>query len=336
MKASSARERQRGAALIVALLIAALVAVMGVRIGNEYQMTFRRSTNVMYSDQVHLFLLSAETVAKQLLMADDDPAKDFRGEPWASEFPPLPIGEGLLLAAPIVDLQGRFNINSLGAQPRNAGGAANYTSSQKMFIRLLNTLPDIEMDTQRAEDLTEAIADWIDEDKNERGFAGAEDGYYGQLDIPYRAANTFFHSTSELRLVKGVDRELFRALAPHIAALPESVTRININGAGLNVLRALSFDGGSELQPLDEQSVSSYLESYEPAVGYNKEDFLAQSPWNSSLQGPNADALVSATSSYFQASARAKLGELTLPMQSILWRKSVDDVVVLSRNASSL
>ncbi|MFK8018319.1 MAG: type II secretion system minor pseudopilin GspK [Pseudomonadales bacterium] len=335
--------RSGGAALVVALLIAALVAVMGVRIGNEYQMTFRRASNVMFSDQTRLFLISAENIAKQLLAADEEHEKDFAGEPWATPFPPVPIGNGLIAPDPIVDLQGRFNINSLASPqpPPNVQGM-NFTASQKMFIRLLRAIPDIDMDQQRAEAIVNSIADWLDEDSNERGFDGAEDGYYSQLDVPYRAANVAFVSVSELRLIKGIDTELYRAVSPYLSALDTGEGKININSASATVLRALCYDGADELLPLDEQSVSSYLESYEPAVGLTKGDFFVQAPWKTILEGKEeCRDSIEASSNYFLVSARARLGELTLPMRSILHRTSNENggeitVEVLSRSTGSL
>ena len=332
-----------GAALVVALLIAALVAVMGVRIGNEYQMTFRRSSNVMFSDQTRLFLLSAENIAKQLLGADEESTKDFAGEPWATPFPPVPIGNGLIAPDPIVDLQGRFNLNSLASpQPSANVQGTGFTASQKMFIRLLRAIPDIDMDVQRAEAIVHSIADWMDEDSSERGFDGAEDAYCSQLAVPYRAANVAFVSVSELRLIKGIDTELYRALAPTLSALDTNAGNININSASATVLRALCYDGADELLPLDEQSVSSYLDSYEPAVGLNEEDFKGLAPWATVIKGKQeCDELIQATSNYFLVSARARLGELTLPMRSILHRTSAPNsgditVEVLSRSTGSL
>lgn len=64
------------------------------------------------------------------------------------------------------------------------------------------TLGETEVDPQ---DIVDAILDWRDADKNERGEqTGTEGEYYRQLNHPYRVANKDFETVEELLLVKGV------------------------------------------------------------------------------------------------------------------------------------
>ncbi|MFK7731604.1 MAG: type II secretion system minor pseudopilin GspK [Pseudomonadales bacterium] len=323
--------KEHGAALVVALLIAALVAVIGVRMGNEYQLTLRRSSNVIYSDQIMLYLYSAESIAKQLLLADIDQEIDYRGEPWAEEFPPVPIGQGMLAAQPIQDLQGRFNINSLEVTV----DAQSERPNQEMFIRLLLTFPDTVSDASEAQAITDAVVDWLDSNSDPTGFDGAEDAYYGQLDVPYRTSDDELRSVSELRLVKGITPELYRQLAPHLTVLDVIDNSININTATKNVLQAVSHEIGNPRQPLSSSEIEAYLEELDPAVGLNKQGVNEREPW-SRLEDAAKQNIVY-KSDYFSISGIAKLGEISIPMRSVL---KVDDaagkVTVLSRSTGSL
>lgn len=338
------RLHQSGAALIVALLIAALVAVIGVRVGNDFQLTLRRASNVIYSDQATLFLLSAETIGSQLLLADEEPEKDYQGEAWGTEYPPVPIGSGMLAPQPIVDLQGRFNLNSLKPANDNAqvaaGAQRSYTAPQKMFIRLLRTFDDVDMDLQTAEAIAANVIDWIDGNNVPfDAFEGAEDSYYTELELPYRTANRNMVSISELRLVKGVSSELYRVLAPHVTVLNIENSKINVNTASANVLQALGTTGADDLSPMSKSEVESYLRDFDPAVGLKKDAFLGLAPWSNQQSQPDSDLndLIDVTSSFFAMSSYARLGELTMPMRSVMRRDlSTNTVEILSRSTGSL
>ncbi len=61
---------------------------------------------------------------------------------------------------------------------------------------------------------------------------------------PYLAANRRLGDPAELRLVRGVDREAWNRLKPHVTALPQA-TGINVNTAGPEVLAAVVLDWGA-------------------------------------------------------------------------------------------
>ncbi|QQE11155.1 general secretion pathway protein GspK [Planctomycetota bacterium] len=50
-----------------------------------------------------------------------------------------------------------------------------------------------------------SILDWRDSDSRTRG-SGAENGYYGEMDLPYSARNKAFESDGEVMLIQGVDK----------------------------------------------------------------------------------------------------------------------------------
>ena len=255
-----AANRSRGAALLVAMLVAALVAVIATKVGSHYLLSFRRSSNMLLGDQGYLYLLSAEALAKNVLIADEDREADHLGEAWAQQVEPYVI-DGGLLTGQIYDLQARFNLNNLKDERPSVQGSRSPAAEQMIFMRLLRTFDEIEVTEQQAQEITNAAIDWLDADAEPTGFSGAEDDYYTDLDIPYRAANRQMLSASELRLVQGMTPELYQALAPHIVALPTRML-INTNTATVNVLRSVEpAESGSQYEPQSLEAIQPFWSS---------------------------------------------------------------------------
>ncbi len=346
-------KHSRGAALLVAMLVAALVAVVATKVGSHYILSFRRSSNMLLSDQGYLFLLSAEALAKNILIADEAES-DHLGELWAQPVEPYVIDGGLLTGR-IYDLQGRFNINSLlKTSPVNNQNPPpqpqqNFTAEQLIFIRLLRTFNEtdgIEISVEQAQDITNAAIDWLDADSIPKPFSGAEDDYYADLDIPYLAANREMLSASELRLVKGMTAELYKALLPHITALPNTDTKVNTNTATENVLRSLKVadDGGSVYEPRSLEDIKLELErrkeQIERGIGDPNNPYPdAEEPFTEKSY-PNA----SEKTNYFLFEGFVKLGDLTVPVRTVLHRQSggsttgatQSEVQVIRRSLGSL
>ncbi|MGI9286223.1 MAG: general secretion pathway protein GspK, partial [Pseudomonadales bacterium] len=147
------------------------------------------------------------------------------------------------------------------------------------------------------------------------GFSGAEDDYYADLDIPYRAGNRPMLSASELRLVKGMTPELYQALLPHIVALPPG-TAININTATVNVLRSMGSDSaGDQFGPVDLAIIESVLERRQEELQLETEYFLA-TIGSTPAQVPTLEN----KTNYFLFDGLVKLGDLTVPVKSVLNR----------------
>lgn len=86
---------------------------------------------------------------------------------------------------------GRFNIN--------------YIILQDDKELLKNIFMDWGMELEEAQDLTDALKDWVDEDNNEE-LNGAEEGYYEKLGRLNQPFNRPFYDLSEMALVRGMDR----------------------------------------------------------------------------------------------------------------------------------
>jgi general secretion pathway protein K len=218
--------RNRGVALITAMLISAIATMVAANLAWDNALDVRRTMVLLARDQAVQVALGAESWAISILHQDmQDSQSDHLGEIWAQELPGLPIEGGEVFGA-IEDLQGRFNLNNLVDQE---GRVEN--ESVEQFQRLLNALG---LDPRFAG----IAADWIDSNVDASFPDGAEDSIYTGMSPSYRTANQPLTSVSELAALEGMDRVTFRTLEPHIVALPGR-TGVNANTATAAVLQSL-------------------------------------------------------------------------------------------------
>jgi general secretion pathway protein K len=218
--------RNRGVALITALLIMALIATLTYALEWNSALDLRRTVVMLNRDQAIQVAFGAESWIQSILRQDlEDSDVDHLGEIWASDLPGLPIDGGEVFGV-IEDLQGRFNVNNLIASDGNID-----RPSLEQFQRLLTAL---DIDPRFAG----IAADWIDANQDAAFPDGAEDPIYTSLTPPYRAANQPLSSVSELAAMEGFDKASMDVLSPHIVALPGR-TRINVNTATGPVLQSL-------------------------------------------------------------------------------------------------
>jgi general secretion pathway protein K len=225
--------RQRGVALITAIVVVAIATVLAVHIGTRAALDLRRTAGLIALDQGWHVALGAEAWAAEVLSEDlEDSETDHLAEAWAQPLPPLPVDGGEVRGA-LEDMQGRFNLNNL------VDGTTREAD---------------EVEVQRFEHLLLAVgaqprwarllADWIDSDQFTGIPEGAEDGNYLAQSPPYRAANRVIATTTEMMALPGMTREEFERIRPYVSALPIG-TPINVCTAKAPVLVAL-VQGGAE------------------------------------------------------------------------------------------
>ncbi len=245
MNTGSAAGRQRGVAILTAMLLIALGTITMVAIMSRQQLDMQRERNEGIILQARAFGISGERFAAALLFRDVAAGlrenTDSLDDDWAQTIPPIPIDNASIQGC-IVDMQGRFNLNNL----INAEG-----EPVEFFVnQLTRLLAELNIEQNKAQ----AILDWVDKDVNATIPDGAEDDYYTGLESGYRTSNAPFVSVSELQLVKGFssaikeEAEDYTLLLPHISALPtdNGPTAVNVNTATPEVLASLS----DEIKPL--------------------------------------------------------------------------------------
>lgn len=317
--------RQRGAALILALVVFAIVALLAASLSMDFLVSVKRVENQLNSQQAAAYMRGAEGIARKMLLEDMNSG----GNIVHSSNPDLLLGKpvpfllenGGEIIGTLCDLQGRFNLNNLPGGSTTPGAAPVRTDDQERFIRLLQALPlDSPLDVVAATEIADAVIDWIDSDNNVTGLGGAEDNYYSRLEPPYRAANQSIQSVSELRWVKGVSEELFRVLEPHVNALPAGVA-INLNTAGLEILQSIGESGNLQLiSPQQAGNVGTDRdEGTVNSPGFQSPQEITQAYTNQSVLAPVL-ANTAVSSDYFLMNIELLFQDRVYYQQAILHR----------------
>ena len=209
--------RQRGVALITAVLIVALATILAINVSFRDMVDQRRTSNLFALDQGFEVALGAEAWAAEILRKDaQDTQTDHPGEAWAQTIAALPIDEGIgTVSGRLEDMQGRFNLNNLIF--------ADGTPNEKAIKQLERILAMAEIEPAWAT----MIADWIDADVQPGFPDGAEDPVYTGMDPPHLTANMPITRVSELMSLPEFGPERFRKLQPYVSALPVG-TKINV------------------------------------------------------------------------------------------------------------
>ena len=309
-------KRQRGVAIITALLIVTIAATVSVTIATRLQLDVRRTGNLIAQDQAQFYLLAAEEWSQRILRQDKkDSSSDSLDESWAIELPPIPVDGGSIQGR-LTDLHACININALVKD-----GAVD-TISKTRLAQLFQNLGV-------AGDLTQAITDWIDSDLETSNPNGAEDGYYLNLESPYRTANTPLLSISELRLIKGFeDSETYELVKPYLCTfiLNGGEMNINVNTASAEVLQSLSANMTAEL-------AADIIERREEEPFNDIKEFTSFAKLGTIIK--NTEKL-STSSDYFLLRTQAIIGQANKIMYSIIYREEDGKTKIISRTQRTL
>jgi general secretion pathway protein K len=316
-------KRQRGIALITAVIIVTMASIAAVAMAHTLQLSIRRTGNILTADQLYLYTLGSEAWARGMLIRDlqDSNSKSYDGldEDWAQELPLTPV-EGGDVQAQTTDLQARFNLNNLYLGEESSEQDKQKVALElKLFQRLL-TLLDLD------EAIAQATADWLDQDINPQFPDGAEDNSYLGNDIPYRTANNRMGDPSELRLIKGVTTEIYEKLLPYVTALPET-TGININTADPLLLRAV-------VAELDEGSAEEIANQREENPFKDTQSFIVKLKGllqENKVKSEEIDPVISVTSHFYQLETQVRMEDVSQRLRSLLY-KGDKGVVSLSRS----
>ena len=292
--------RQRGVALLIALLAVALALVLIGSLLDRGELALARTRNVLRGEQAIAYSEGLEAFAAQVLMRDLDesPNLDTFSDSWAIPLPPQQVPGGTL-SARMTDLNGCFNLNNL---------VSPSTAERALWRRRLdNLLVALELDPA----LVGAIVDWLDADGSIDNEGGAEDSAYLAQPVPYRTANRVFAHVSELRLVRGISNEIYARLAPEVCALPPG-TALNLNTASTAVLMSLDSRMTQALALRIRQNGQARWNSVENALNEAENQGVRIPPENRLGLG--------VTSSYFLARGEITLDDIPFSFSSLLER----------------
>lgn len=304
------RHREQGVALIVVILMISIIVVIALQMNRASRSEVYDAANLR--DRVRLFYVAKSGFSLgQVLLRENQNSFDALNEVWATADKVVVQTDSLFgargeLRLVIEDESGKIPINKL------VNGNDFNLDVRNILIRLLSQ-PEFGLNQNRAQEIVEAIKDWIDTDDNVTG-EGAESSYYSSLAKPYTAKNGPLDCIDELLMIKGISQELYDGSAGR-AGLKDLVTlygdgRININTAPKLVLRSLS-------QDMTVEAVEK-LDNYRKTNG---EDLSIPTWYQKIVTGIAIDTrLITTRSDYFRVSSVGVSGDMRITVTGILMR----------------
>ena len=308
--------RQSGVALIMVLLAMALVVMLATGMTQQQSVRVFRASHYLAQQQGHSVALGAEAFARQILVRDFEDDKennlmvDSLDEFWAKNAAILPLDDNGVAEVQIDDLGGRSNLNDLVS--------ANGQVDPIVRDRIARVLQVLESTTVNVE----ALVDWIDPNDQTVSAYGAEDGQYLSADPAYRAGNQPFVDVSELRMIDGMTEEAYRALRPHVTALPVTGLGINVNTATAPVLRSLH-------EELTQAQADAILERRTEERFENVQDFLALDEFAGRGMKPTGLGL---QTRFFEVVSRITYDNRVANLVSTVYRSPEGEMQTVSRD----
>ena len=289
--------RIRGAAIIMAMLLAALAATVAVTLLWQQQRWLSAHEHRRDQVQAQALALAGIQWARQIIH-DNAPAGApvHLGQPWALRLPAIPIENGSI-SGYIVDAQSRINVNNLADETAQAPSRAALV---QLFAML--GLPPT---------LLNAITDWIDADNTVTEPGGAEDAWYLAQSTPGFAANAPVRRIDELLAVRGSDAAQLERLRPFVSAI-DAPAAVNVNTAPPEVLSAVvaGLDRAGALKLVATRTEAPFVSIFDFRARLARPDLFFD------------EALVDVKSSWFEVSIEARQGETLARARALLKRAS--------------
>ncbi len=287
------RDRERGAAIMLALFTVAFVIFLASEISEQSFVEYFTSANAVKKVQAHhaanaclrLNLLRIKGYQQAIhTLGSVLPDTSLLDKIWSFplSWPPLIPGEASQIdkstiskvvgtslfkhqfLSSIISQGGRIDINDLGSPSK---GLRDQTKTQ-LLQRLQAKMLDEEDPFSRRysqfnfEELVNNIADWVDEDQESLN-GGGEGAYYIDLENAFIPPNRPFKTLQELHLVSGMTDDIYEFLTKQITLY--GIKGININQASREVLLSIFSDYDPPLA--DEIATEIITQRTDPSRG---------------------------------------------------------------------
>ncbi|RLU03217.1 MAG: general secretion pathway protein GspK [Ketobacter sp.] len=340
--------KQSGTVLITVIMMVTIAALIVTDMVYRQKLDIKRTSALLSRDQAFQYLLGAEELANLSLSEDlkqdnnkNEPAfVDTLAEDWAQPTSPFPVAGGFIQGR-VIDLQARFNVNSIMASDPTVA-----KKQRERFRRLMDLvgIPADKESNVSTQMLSERLLDWLDNDQEPTGFDGKEDLDYLGLERPYRAANMVMWDISELMLIEGFTPADIALLADYVSFLPPDAA-LNVNTADAKVLDAYDLglpgvqideerkktgpgrhDGGFlDLQAFDDLILTAATPQATQPEGTEADDNGVQEINPGKQQDNKAAGNFSVYSEYYLVEAEAVINEKPVLMRSVLFRPTIKD-----------
>ncbi|HET7649199.1 MAG TPA: type II secretion system minor pseudopilin GspK [Gammaproteobacteria bacterium] len=355
--------RQRGVALLTALVVLAISATLAAGMIWEIGLDEHRTANVIQGDQAMEYALGAEAWSEQILRRDiESPQPGTQQQQqqqqqqqsstqqtgtsvnltqdWAAHLPPLPV-QGGSVTGQLQDLQGLFNLNNL------VGAQASPSMQSPSFVQFERLLTALNLDPN----IAYAVVDWVNPGDQPHFPGGAKDETYSRLQPPYLTAERPMTSISELLLVNGVTPDVYRKLEPYVCALPLATLLPGGSNPQNQQAGAGGFIGATVATPINVNTAPPMvLMSLAPNVDLGTATALAANLathpfqntsemnqlWPQLTNNQRVPQNAGVTSNYFRLTVRVTIGSTHLTMYSLLYRNSNGGTFAIRRTFGTL
>jgi general secretion pathway protein K len=312
--------RQRGIALLVAIVMFAIATTVAAAITYNKAMAARRAAATFTLEEALQAGMAAEALASIVLESDGSKTKTEITQDWAQPLGPLEIeGTGVWIQAQLEDISGRFNLNSL---VKFNAATNSFIADTDQLERFRTLLGDLNVDLKYAE----LLVDWIDTDIAPEGSQGGEDTLYLSQVPPYRPPNTFITHPSELLALPGFGAENYGKLAPFVTALPLD--------ALVNVCTASGLVLDATLRNSQNQFANANLKQ-DRAKGCFPEKNVYLAPIADPALKTEVSQRIDEKSSWFRLRTNIRIGTAEFVLYSVLFRESTNKVRAVQRNFGS-
>jgi general secretion pathway protein K len=305
------RRRQRGVAVVTALLLTTLAVTIVASLFWQQQVQVRWIENQRLRQQTKWVLRSALDWARLILREDARLSQvDHLGEPWATSLADTPLDEfvengradteatNATMSGSIVDAQSRYNLRNL------AQNAVPNQSEIAVFQRLLSIL---KLDPNLAQTTADALAATQNPAAAETSSAPAP----GKAVAPPAMASVTHND--DLLTIPGYSKSILDRLNNFVVILPEP-TAVNVNTASAEVLAArmgipLS-DGGA--------LIAGRAHAY----------FKDTADFESRAQGKALGTGIATQTHYFFVNGKVQMDRAYLEMQALIYRKDTGNTTI--------
>lgn len=306
---------ERGAALVAALLLVALMAAIAVQLTDLTRFAVFRTSNTQTRADAYWYALGARELAEDVVLQTVGPDVMRSDLPWLGEAQVFPIEDGLIIGA-VRDGNNCLNLNALnGARGDEAEPGSSSTQADRVRGMYRELMDQIEAPPGLANRLQSQIIDWIDADTRPES-GGAEDDIYQRYSPPYRAANQPMVELEELLALPDMTPQLYAILRPWLCVRPVQIQpAINVNTLSIDQAPLLV----AALQGRISRPDAEALLFRRPPQGYDAvEDFWAE-PIIAQLE-LESDELqgIGVTSQWFEMDLQVRLRETRFELSQLV------------------
>jgi general secretion pathway protein K len=331
-------------ALVLTLLAVSFLIAVTVQLSTSVNWQLQASSQQGKTVQLDALLLSGLNLAQAALLSDQrDNKADTLLDSWstlkADAIANL-VADGTL-DIQITDLSGLLQVNAFvlsraekkrrakGKKTKDKKAQQKYEKLQwelwQRFLLLDQFVPDNE---DAVNELLHPLADWLDEDSQERD-NGAEQPFYSGLSPAYVPANGSILFVEELLLIKGWNKNILYGDKEHSGiidylTIAGETGKININTAPALLLQALHPD-------MTEELASTLVEFRSDE---KNKDRLKNINWYKQVGGFPGNIsfpadLITVSSNAFRIAVTAKINNLQRSGTGVILRRDTKEQVLL-------